>query len=238
MKNLFYLFVALFIFSGVSLSAQAQTNINVEKLDGAVHQNSSPKFIVDQEAASGITNNNNFAEKEIVKSNQSTISKPSVFQPGFVGNIELCSALQFKYAMLMDTEVESITNIALFNFIEAWWATRYKYGGNDHNGIDCSSFTGKLLSEVYGLDAPRTAKDQYAKCEKIAPQDLVEGDLVFFNISGGVSHVGLYLGNNCFVHSSVNGGVTISSLTDSYYNKKFISGGKIMVPSTPLASRH
>jgi cell wall-associated NlpC family hydrolase len=60
--------------------------------------------------------------------------------------------------------------------------------------------------------------------------------LVFFNTSGGVSHVGLYLGNNYFVHSSLNGGVTISSLKEDYYSRKFISGGRIMIPPTPLAS--
>jgi lipoprotein Spr len=61
----------------------------------------------------------------------------------------------------------------------------------------------------------------------VANEDLQEGDLVFFNTRGGISHVGLYLGNNYFVHSSTSGGVTISSLTDDYYSKKFLSGGRV-----------
>jgi lipoprotein Spr len=53
------------------------------------------------------------------------------------------------------------------------------------------------------------------------------GDLVFFNTRGGVSHVGVYLTNNHFVHSSSRNGVMISSLDDSYYSKKFIGGGRV-----------
>ena len=80
---------------------------------------------------------------------------------------------------------------------------------------------------MYGIALPRTAKDQYGISEKIFRDDLQEGDLVFFNTRGGVSHVGVYLGNNYFVHSSVHDGVTISSLNDAYYNSKFITGGRV-----------
>ena len=83
------------------------------------------------------------------------------------------------------------------------------------------------MTNVYGVNLDRTAREQFRQCEKIANEDLKEGDLVFFNTRGGVSHVGFYLGNNYFVHSSVHTGVTISSLTDDYYSKKFISGGRI-----------
>ena len=90
----------------------------------------------------------------------------------------------------------------------------------------------KLISKVYGFTVPRTSKDQFLLCNKVATSNLVEGDLVFFNTRStrrrkGISHVGLYLGNNYFVHSSVQDGVTISSLTDEYYSNKFISGGRI-----------
>jgi len=64
-------------------------------------------------------------------------------------------------------------------------------------------------------------------CNKVDSADLLEGDLVFFNTSGGVSHVGMYLGNNYFVHSSVQLGVTVSNMANAYYNKKFISGGRL-----------
>jgi cell wall-associated NlpC family hydrolase len=122
--------------------------------------------------------------------------------------------------------VETLGNTALLEFIDEWWATRYLYGGTSKSGIDCSSFSGKLQQEVYSNTMPRTARAQYEVCDKIKAEDLEQGDLVFFNTTGGVSHVGVYLGNHQFVHSSCSNGVTISSLMETYYNRKFIIGGR------------
>jgi lipoprotein Spr len=143
--------------------------------------------------------------------------------------IEKCYSIQFKYALLLDREVENITNLKLYFFIESWFATQYRYGGTSREGIDCSAFTSKLVSSVFETTIPRTAREQYAFTSRIDRENLQEGDLVFFNTRGGVSHVGFYLGNNYFVHSSVHGGVKISSLTESYYNRKFIGGGRIQL---------
>jgi lipoprotein Spr len=94
-------------------------------------------------------------------------------------------------------------------------------------GIDCSAFTAKLLAEVYGLTVARTANEQYKNSERRDLAELVEGDLVFFKKRGRIGHVGLYLGNNYFVHTSVHNGVIISCLEDEYYSKRFVSGGKV-----------
>jgi lipoprotein Spr len=144
-------------------------------------------------------------------------------------NIERISPLQFKYAMMLNVEVEAlINNSALYSFIDDWYGTHYRMGGTTKKGIDCSAFSGTLLSTIYSIDVPRTAKDQYKVCEKINKEDLLPGDLVFFNIRGrGVSHVGVYLANNCFVHSSSTDGVKISSLDEAFYSKKFIGGGRV-----------
>ncbi len=128
----------------------------------------------------------------------------------------------------MDIEVEAIANTKLYEAIEEWWGTRYRYGGTTKKGIDCSAFTGTLYSQAYNTNLPRTARDQYAQCDKISRDALQEGDLVFFNTRGGVSHVGLYLGNGYFAHSSTKNGVTISSLDEDYYNRKYIGGGRIL----------
>ena len=140
--------------------------------------------------------------------------------------IEKLSALQFKYAMMMNVDVESLKNLSLLGFIDNWFGTRYHLGGTSKRGIDCSALTGALLLAVYGFNMPRTAREQYDATEHIDKGNLKEGDLVFFNTHGGVSHVGVYLENDYFVHASTHG-VKISSLDDHYYSKRFICGGRI-----------
>lgn len=140
--------------------------------------------------------------------------------------VEKLSALQFKYAMMMNVDVESLKNVSLLGFIEDWFGTKYRYGGTTKRGIDCSALTGALLLAVYGFNLPRTARQQYDATEHISKDELKEGDLVFFNTHGGVSHVGVYLENNYFVEASTHG-VKISSLDDRYYAKRFICGGRV-----------
>jgi cell wall-associated NlpC family hydrolase len=141
---------------------------------------------------------------------------------------EQCSPIQFKFAQLLDREVETLTNTYLFNFIDEWWAVRYRYGGTTMRGVDCSSYTGKLLYTVYAVSMPRTAREQYRVSARVRKEELQEGDLVFFNTTGGISHVGVYLSDGYFTHSSCSHGVTISNLNEAYYSRKFISGGRVV----------
>ena len=150
-----------------------------------------------------------------------------VAKPAIESTIEKISSLQFKYAMMMDVEVETLTNTDLYNFIENWYGTHYRMGGTTKKGIDCSAFSGTLLSTIFSFNVPRTAREQYKICEHLNKTDLLPGDLVFFNTRGGVSHVGVYLANNHFVHSSSTDGVKISSLDEDYYSRKFICGGRV-----------
>ncbi|HZX59805.1 MAG TPA: NlpC/P60 family protein [Mucilaginibacter sp.] len=138
------------------------------------------------------------------------------------------SGLQFKYGILMDVPVETLTNIKLFSFIDEWYGTPYRFGGNTKDGVDCSAFAGYLVTAVYGMGLPRMARDQYTACERLKKSQLSEGDLVFFHTTRkGISHVGVYLGNSKFVHASLNYGVTISDLNDPYYARTFRGGGRV-----------
>jgi hypothetical protein len=135
--------------------------------------------------------------------------------------------MQFKYAILMDVPVEALSNLKLFAFIDDWYGTPYHFGGNSKDGIDCSAFSGNLMTTVFGVGLPRMAKEQYSVCEHVKKNDLEEGDLVFFHTTRkGISHVGVYLGNNKFVHASLNYGVTISDMSDGYYARAFRGGGR------------
>ena len=225
MKNLFFVSVALGIFSGTSISVSAQTSVNLLRLvDGQVDKKS-PKFIDGIEMTPGNTVSLPAVAVPDVKVNKVVSNKLSFTNS--VSAIENCTALQFKYAELMKMEVEELGNLALYKFLEDWWGTHYRYGGTGRGGIDCSAWAGKLLIEVYGKSTPRTARAQHAVSERVAKNELQEGDLVFFNTRGGVSHVGVYICNGYFTHASARNGITINNLDESYYRARFICGGRI-----------
>lgn len=138
--------------------------------------------------------------------------------------------LSTKYSLILGILPNAITNYSLYNFIEEWYGTRYRMGGNSRSGIDCSAFVQTLYDQVFGTSLLRTACEQFSSCvnrvENLA--DLQEGDLVFFKIKGKrISHVGVYLANNYFVHASSSQGVMISSLNESYWSRYYAGGGKM-----------
>jgi cell wall-associated NlpC family hydrolase len=143
-------------------------------------------------------------------------------------NIERASILQLKYAVIIDVAVENLTNIPLLELIDKWWGTRYCMGGSTENCIDCSAFTQIILRDIYSFTLPRTSQEQYNTAKRVEYEDLQEGDLVFFSAGGkSITHVGVYLQNNKFVHASTSGGVTITDLSDKYWNPKFRGGGRV-----------
>lgn len=148
---------------------------------------------------------------------------------GTADKLEIASKVQIKYALLLDTELEQIQNVNLYSGIEQWMGTRYRLGGTTKSGIDCSALVQILYVTQFGANLPRTAREQYDATQRISRTDLKEGDLVFFNTQGGVSHVGMYLQNNKFVHASTNG-VTISDLFDTYWERRFIGVGRYEKP--------
>jgi hypothetical protein len=137
--------------------------------------------------------------------------------------------LSRKYAELLGITPENISNPSLYQFIEKWYGSSYRLGGVDETGIDCSGFAQKLYNEIYGIDLNRTAKEQFSTCKRLKhPKEAVEGDLVFFHVHGRrISHVGVYLANNYFVHASSSQGVVISNLKDEYWKKYFAGCGRI-----------
>lgn len=113
-----------------------------------------------------------------------------------------------------------------------WLGTRYDFGGTVRTGIDCSAFTRQVYTSVANIELPRTAAMQSEVGASVKRSDLRFGDLVFFHTRrhARVSHVGIYLGDHLFAHSSSRYGVTISSLESTYYSKRLLGGRRITAP--------
>ncbi|MGD0883970.1 MAG: LysM peptidoglycan-binding domain-containing protein [Thermodesulfovibrionales bacterium] len=105
----------------------------------------------------------------------------------------------------------------------------YRFGGSSFIGIDCSGYVQKVYSFL-NFPLPRTAREQFSIGEPVSKEDLSIGDLVFFRTYASFpSHVGIYLGNDLFIHASSRGRkVTIDSLETPYYFKRFIGAKRLL----------
>lgn len=105
----------------------------------------------------------------------------------------------------------------------------YKFGGNSFRGLDCSFFVKKVYSMV-GIELPRSAREQFTIGIPVRKDELKPGDLVFFRTYAKFpSHVGIYLGDNLFIHASTRSKkVTIDSLESPYYMSRFIGAKRIL----------
>ena len=120
---------------------------------------------------------------------------------------------------------ESI-NIEFIKAIVPWLGSPYKYGGNLRNGTDCSGFVSSIYSSFLKIELDRTSLLIYKNARKINKSEVKEGDLVFFKTDGKiVSHVGLTITSDYFIHASSKKGVVVSSLIEPYYSKSFVSFG-------------
>ena len=153
--------------------------------------------------------------------------------PSNLSDVEKANWLQLKYSIKMDVAVETVNNIPLLKKIDEWWATPYCLGGSSKACVDCSYFTLDVMQNIYNINLKRTAAEQYEQSAKINWDELKEGDLIFFKTEGrrAISHVGIYLTNNKFVHASTSQGVTISDLADPYWQRRLYSLGRVAVPA-------
>lgn len=98
----------------------------------------------------------------------------------------------------------------------------YRLGGSSVTGIDCSAFVKKIY-QLFNITLPRTAYEQSHVGLRVARGELLEGDLLFFNTRRKLGHVGIYIGNNEFVHaSSRKRGVRIDNLNTPYFDRRFV----------------
>lgn len=140
-----------------------------------------------------------------------------------------------KYTVKSDTKAakaaDAMSNLKskqLYKFITDWTGVKYRFGGLDKNGIDCSGLALLLQKEIYGVTLPRISRDQANFARKKNINNLEEGDLVFFAFGGGnVDHVGVYLNNGFFVHASTNRGVIVDDLNLPAYQRALVKTGSV-----------
>jgi len=121
-----------------------------------------------------------------------------------------------------------ISSPGLVAFMEEWYGAPYKFAGKSKTGVDCSGFASVLLKEVFQKNMTGSSVSLYEQSIKIDKAILQEGDLVFFRTGGSqtINHIGIYLSNGFFIHASVNSGVVINSLSESYYASAYCCAGR------------
>jgi cell wall-associated NlpC family hydrolase len=106
--------------------------------------------------------------------------------------------------------------------------SRYRWGGGSPSGFDCSGFTSYVYKQ-FGIKLPHSSSGQSGAGKYVPKSQLQAGDLVFFHTSrGGISHVGIYIGNGQFVHaSSAKGRVRTDSLNSGYYSRRYVTARRL-----------
>ena len=129
------------------------------------------------------------------------------------------STVSFHTTSLSASEQHTLSKLT--SAYKDWQGTPYRFGGNSRTGIDCSAFTQQIYRSVYDRNLPRTTASQHSLGSTIKIQQLKPGDLVFFKPEGKGRHVGIYLSNGRFMHASTSVGVTISSLTNPWWQAAY-----------------
>jgi len=131
----------------------------------------------------------------------------------------------------VDTGLNDQSNVRIKLIEEAlsYLGTKYRYGGESKSGLDCSALT-RLVYKTLGILLPQNSSLQYKNGIQIDKEEALPGDLVFFRRGSGIGHVGIYLGNDLFVHASYTlRRVVISSLSERYFRERFAGFRRYLV---------
>lgn len=147
----------------------------------------------------------------------------SMYLEGY--NLTLISEITIK-------EKENLLRRQIVNYAQQFIGTPYRYGGtNLKKGVDCSGFVQSVM-KTFDIQLHRRSKDQLKNGTPVKKESLDPADLVFFDTSGTntgkVSHVGLYIGNNQFIHATNSKGVKIDDLFQPYYKKNFVQATSVI----------
>ncbi|MCK5126566.1 MAG: C40 family peptidase [candidate division Zixibacteria bacterium] len=123
----------------------------------------------------------------------------------------------------------AVDPIVMGRIIDKYLGKPYAGQSKERKGYDCSEFIGLVYSEYSSMHLPRTTEKLWKTGKRIEKSKLYFGDLVFFDTGGrGVSHVGIYVGFDEFVHASLSNGIIISNINDKYYHKRYLGARRMM----------
>ena len=117
---------------------------------------------------------------------------------------------------------------ALYRQFGEWESVRYAKGGAARSGIDCSGFVQLTYLQKFGVDLPRNTGRQAGSGRRVSRKELRAGDLVFFKTGMFSRHVGMYVEQGKFLHVSKKKGVTLSSMKNSYWIKRYWHSRRIL----------
>lgn len=151
----------------------------------------------------------------------------------FLGLCFICSLPVFSDSAQTMSAKESLeARNKLISYSKQFIGVPYLYGGIDKNGMDCSGFIFTVARESIGVQLPRSTSALYAAVRVVDDSLKEPGDLLFFKTVGNkISHTGLYLGNDQFIHSASDGpntGVIISSLKEAYWSRTYAGAGQFL----------
>ena len=124
-----------------------------------------------------------------------------------------------------------------FYDVTHYFGTRYRSGGDTPAGFDCSGFVRFMFGKAFNMHLPRSSREMSTLGNKVSKDELQPGDLVFFQTKGQhINHVGIFVGNDTFVHSSVSKGITEDRLKQGYFEKRFAGAVRLLNLSTDKLS--
>lgn len=216
------------------LFSSVELNVHIVKNDDSI-QSIAFKYNVDPEELMEINELTsaklNVGQKLYLSQDQSAVAK--------VEDIEILKRTleeEIKTASESDEVSEKPLQDKIIVFAKKLLNIPYKFGGNSILGIDCSAYVKKVYGFL-GIDLPRTAREQFNEGETVEKEELSIGDLVFFRTYASFpSHVGIYLGNDLFIHASEKGKkVKVDNLEAPYFVKRFIGAKRLLSDENKVA---